>query len=140
MFLEISQNSQENICATVSFFNKVAGLLPVTLLKNRLWHRSFLENFVKFLRTPLGDCFCISNFLFLATAIDTEEKDLLEEIDLMKSMGFHKNIINIIGASTMMKPFFLVLEYMCHGDLLRYKRKKREDVSFHKVLFRVLFY
>ena len=33
VFLEISQNSQENTCARVSFFNKVAGLRPVTLLK-----------------------------------------------------------------------------------------------------------
>ena len=32
-FLEISQNSQENNCARVSFFNKVAGLRPATLLK-----------------------------------------------------------------------------------------------------------
>ena len=35
MFLKISQNSQENI-----------------LLKNRLWRRCFLVNFVKFLRIP----------------------------------------------------------------------------------------
>ena len=27
VFLEISQNSQENTCARVSFFNKVAGLM-----------------------------------------------------------------------------------------------------------------
>ena len=33
VFLEISQNSQENTCARVSFFNKVAGLRPATLLK-----------------------------------------------------------------------------------------------------------
>ena len=33
VFLEILQNSQENSCARVSFFNKVAGL-PATLLKN----------------------------------------------------------------------------------------------------------
>ena len=35
MFLEISQNSQENTCARVSFliFNKVAGLRPATFLK-----------------------------------------------------------------------------------------------------------
>ena len=33
------------------FFNKVAGLRPVTLLKKRLWHRYFPVNFVKFLRT-----------------------------------------------------------------------------------------
>ena len=34
------------------FFNKVAGLRPVTLLKKRLWHRCFPVNFVKFLRIP----------------------------------------------------------------------------------------
>ena len=39
------------------FFNKIAGLRPVTLLKKRLWHRCFLVNVAKFLRTPLGDCF-----------------------------------------------------------------------------------
>ena len=33
MLLEISQNSQENICARVSFFNKVAPLRPGTLFK-----------------------------------------------------------------------------------------------------------
>ena len=41
VFLEISQNSQENTCA-----------MPATLLKNRLWHSCFPMNFVKFLRTP----------------------------------------------------------------------------------------
>ena len=62
VFLKNSQNSQENICVRVSFliklqasdlfFNKVAGLKPATLLKKRLWHRCFLMNFEKFLRTP----------------------------------------------------------------------------------------
>ena len=36
VFLEISQNSQENTCTRVSFFNKVAGLRPASLLKERL--------------------------------------------------------------------------------------------------------
>ena len=34
------------------FFNKVADLKPLALLKKRLWHRSFPVNLVKFLRTP----------------------------------------------------------------------------------------
>ena len=34
------------------FFNKVAGLGPVTLLKKRLEHKCFPVNFAKFLRTP----------------------------------------------------------------------------------------
>ena len=50
--LEISQNSQENTCARVSFFNKVGSLWLATLLKKRLWHRCFPVNFAKFLRKP----------------------------------------------------------------------------------------
>ena len=51
VFLEISQNSQENTCAKVS------------LLKRRFWHRCFPVNFVKFLehlflRNAFGGCFC----------------------------------------------------------------------------------
>ena len=34
------------------FFDKVAGLRPATLLKNRPWHRHFPVYFAKFLRTP----------------------------------------------------------------------------------------
>ena len=53
LFLEISQNSQENTSARVSlFFNKFAGLRSATLLKKRLWYRCFLVNSAKFLRTP----------------------------------------------------------------------------------------
>ena len=51
VFLEISQNPQENTCASL-IFDKVAGLRSATLLKKRPWHRCFPVNFAKFLRTP----------------------------------------------------------------------------------------
>ena len=52
MFLEISQNfTGEHLCQSL-FFKKVAGFRPATLLKKRLWHRCFPENFANFLRTP----------------------------------------------------------------------------------------
>ena len=63
VFLEISQNSLENTCASISFlitlqplgqsllFNKVEGLRPATLSKKRLSNRCFPVNFSKFLRT-----------------------------------------------------------------------------------------
>ena len=35
VFLEISQYSQKNTCAGVSFFNKVAGLRPLQLIKKK---------------------------------------------------------------------------------------------------------
>ena len=50
--LEISQNSQENICGRVSFLIKLMAEVCNSLLKKRLWHRCFPVNFVKFLRTP----------------------------------------------------------------------------------------
>ena len=50
LFLEISQNSQENTCAKGSFLIK--RLFRDSLLKTRLWHRCFPVNIVKFLRTP----------------------------------------------------------------------------------------
>ena len=50
MFLEISQNSQENIFARVSFLIKLKASAD-NFIKKRLWHRCFPVNFTKFLRT-----------------------------------------------------------------------------------------
>ena len=41
----------KHLCHSL-FFNKVAGLRPVTLLEKRLWHRCFPVSFVKFSKTP----------------------------------------------------------------------------------------
>ena len=40
----------KHLCQSL-FFNKVAGLRPATLLKERLWRRCFPMNFAKFLKT-----------------------------------------------------------------------------------------
>ena len=45
VFLKILQNSQENIRARIFI------LINTVLLKKRLWHRCFLVNFAKILRT-----------------------------------------------------------------------------------------
>ena len=64
VFLKALQNSQENICGRVFFFNQVADLRPTTWLKKRPWHKCFPVNFAKFLRTHFlyntyGSCFWI---------------------------------------------------------------------------------
>ena len=52
VFLKISQKfTGKHMCQSL-LFNKVAGPRPATLIKKRLWHRSFPGNFAKFLRTP----------------------------------------------------------------------------------------
>ena len=50
LLLEVSQNSQENICSRVPFLINL--LNNNLLLKNRLWHSCFAVNFATFLRTP----------------------------------------------------------------------------------------
>ena len=60
-------------------------------------------------------------------ANDREYKDFEEEISLMKLLGYHKHIVNIVGCSTIKQPLCLLLEYMQHGDLLSFMRKHRAE-------------
>ena len=57
VFLEILQNSQEEICTRASFSKKKRDSgtgVRASFLKKRLWHRCFPVNFAKFLRTPFS--------------------------------------------------------------------------------------
>ena len=59
--VEFAKFTGKHICWSL-FFNKVAGMRPVTFLNKRLQHKCFLVNFAKILRTPFlwntsGSCF-----------------------------------------------------------------------------------
>ena len=67
VFLEISQNSQENTCVRVpfliklqasSFFNNAIGLLACSFIKKKLQHRCFPVSVAKILRTPILKNIC----------------------------------------------------------------------------------
>jgi len=61
---------------------------------------------------------------------DKEAKDqLLEEIELMKSIGSHRNVVNMLGCWVKSDPIFLLLEFVPYGDLQHWLRKKRIQVS-----------
>ena len=47
----VAKLTGKQLCQSL-YFNKVAGLRPATLLKQRLWHLCFPVNFAKLLRTP----------------------------------------------------------------------------------------
>ena len=92
IFLKISQYSQENTCARVSFLTKLQAW-PATLLKKRLWHTCFHVKFAKFLitfyRTAPDDCFCYfeksesywlcEKFWFLTSHCKTMSKGKLQK-------------------------------------------------------------
>ncbi|XP_078349309.1 uncharacterized protein LOC144634272 [Oculina patagonica] len=58
-----------------------------------------------------------------------QRRDFLEEIQLMKAVGSHKNIVNMLGCCTVQEPMFLLVEYIPYGDLLHYLRKHRGKVK-----------
>jgi len=57
-----------------------------------------------------------------------QRREFLEEIQLMKAVGSHKNIVNMLGCCTVEEPMFLLVEYVPCGDLLHYLRKHRSKV------------
>merc|ERR1712112_557930 len=58
---------------------------------------------------------------------EQEVLDLVKEIEIMKAVGGHINIVNILGACTQPtgKPLLAILEYAEHGNLRDYLRMRR---------------
>ena len=57
-----------------------------------------------------------------------QRKEFLDEIQLMKAVGSHRNIVSMIGCCTVVETMFLLVEYVPYGDLLHYLRKHRGKV------------
>ena len=60
----------------------------------------------------------------------TEEKDQFHrEISLMQRIGSHRNVLSMIGYWDRSEPIMLIMEYVPHGDLLQWLRKRRQEVK-----------
>ncbi|XP_022804070.1 tyrosine-protein kinase receptor torso-like isoform X1 [Stylophora pistillata] len=47
----------------------------------------------------------------------------------MKQVGKHQNVLSFLGCWTTTKPFLLMIEYVAHGDLLQWLRRKRVQIN-----------
>jgi len=58
---------------------------------------------------------------------EQEILDLVKEIEIMKAVGGHVNIVNLLAACTQPtgKPLLAILEYAEHGNLRDYLRRRR---------------
>ncbi|XP_006893660.1 PREDICTED: fibroblast growth factor receptor 3 isoform X2 [Elephantulus edwardii] len=66
-------------------------------------------------------------------ATDKDLSDLVSEMEMMKMIGKHKNIINLLGACTQGGPLYVLVEYAAKGNLREYLRARRPpgmDYSF----------
>ncbi|KAK3523691.1 hypothetical protein QTP70_008628 [Hemibagrus guttatus] len=58
-------------------------------------------------------------------ATDKDLADLISEMELMKGMDKHKNIINLLGVCTQEGPLYVLVEYASKGSLREYLRARR---------------
>jgi len=58
-------------------------------------------------------------------ATDENRQDLLAELNTMKKLEPHQNVIQLLGCVTKSDPIMGITEYVPYGDLLGYLRKSR---------------
>lgn len=51
---------------------------------------------------------------------EEEAEDFFNEIRTMKRVGYHENIISLLGCCTLRQPVLMVMEYVGKGDLRKY--------------------
>jgi fibroblast growth factor receptor 2 len=58
---------------------------------------------------------------------DEDVKDLVCEMEVMKMIGTHINIINLLGCCCQDGPLFVLVEFAPHGNLRDFLRKHRPN-------------
>ncbi|KAF8373096.1 hypothetical protein PRIPAC_79525 [Pristionchus pacificus] len=57
-------------------------------------------------------------------ADDAAKSEFLREIETMKGIGYHGNLLNIVACVAKSMPNLLITEYCANGDLLKSMREK----------------
>ncbi|XP_045895469.1 macrophage colony-stimulating factor 1 receptor 2 [Micropterus dolomieu] len=61
------------------------------------------------------------------SAHSEEREALMSELKILSHLGYHDNIVNLLGACTRGGPMLMITEYCSHGDLLNFLRAHAQD-------------
>ncbi|CAH1404089.1 unnamed protein product [Nezara viridula] len=61
---------------------------------------------------------------------ERERTDLLQELQVMKSLEPHPNVVRLLGCCTEKEPFFVIMEYVSLGKLQSFLRSSRAQRSY----------
>lgn len=61
---------------------------------------------------------------------EKEKRDLMSELQIMKLLDPHPNIVSLLGCCSDKDPVYLIMEFVPHGKLLTYLRDSRSRASF----------
>ncbi|XP_048459363.1 fibroblast growth factor receptor 3-like [Rhincodon typus] len=87
----------------------------------------------RYSQTQSENCLLFLYFILVDDATDKDLSDLVSEMEMMKMIGKHKNIINLLGACTQDGPLYVIVEYASKGNLREYLKARRPpgmDYSF----------
>lgn len=65
---------------------------------------------------------------------DSEMANLVSEMEVMKTIGKHINIINLLGCCTQDGPLHVVVEYAAHGNLRDFLRTHRPSSGYEQAI------
>nr|XP_020446637.1 macrophage colony-stimulating factor 1 receptor 2-like [Monopterus albus] len=61
------------------------------------------------------------------SAHSEEREALMSELKILSHLGYHDNVVNLLGACTRGGPMLMITEYCSHGDLLNFLRAHAQD-------------
>lgn len=66
-------------------------------------------------------------------ANEKEKSDLLSELQVMKMLETHPNVVRLLGCCTDKVPIFLIMEYISKGKLQSYLRNSRAERYYNNM-------
>ncbi|GMS99334.1 hypothetical protein PENTCL1PPCAC_21509, partial [Pristionchus entomophagus] len=60
------------------------------------------------------------------SADKVQHMEFIEEIELMKRLGYHERLVNMMACVTQSEPTMLIVEFCEHSNLLNYMRTRRK--------------
>lgn len=65
---------------------------------------------------------------------DTELMDLVSEMEMMKMIGKHTNILNLLGCCTQDGPLYVIVEFAPYGNLRDFLRMHRPSSGYERAI------
>lgn len=63
--------------------------------------------------------------------VESEKKDLMSELQVMKSLEPHVNVVRLLGCCTEKDPVFVIIEYVALGKLQTFLRNSRIEKNYN---------
>ncbi|KAL1395784.1 hypothetical protein pipiens_010990 [Culex pipiens pipiens] len=63
---------------------------------------------------------------------DDDVKDLVSELEIMKMIGRHPNVISLLGCCSNEGPLYVIMEYAAHGNLRNFLHGHRFEENYEQ--------